>query len=593
MFANIARSSTIEKSFRSSLIILFFSELTSTIGPLVDGIVISAFFGAEGVAEFGIINPMLIAYNALGSVFAVGSVALCTRLVGKGRTKEARGAFSVAFWWILGLSVLFTAVLLALAGPVTGMLGAPYGISPYFEDARNYFIGITVSFPAINLMLYLTSYMQVDNDRSRALAATIVLTVTDIAGDLLVATVLKGGMLGMGLATSAANYLALIVLLLHFKNKTCFFRPAIRKLPWKMTGNMLRDGSAAFVTLVGNTLMFILLNRILTGNAGSQIMLVAFTAQRNVFNILSAVCKSVGRTTMSMAGFFYGERSESDLKELFRLIVKYTVLMAGGVAVLAVLIAPVFALLFTGGSREAVPEAASAIRIIALCLPFITFNIGYECIFRGGGRLAISIVLTLLRDFLLTVLAGIVLTPVMGPKAVYWAITISQIVLTAGILAVICLRCRRKDQSRTAMVLFLPRGFDVPQEDRISREIRTVSECVELSESVRVFCAEHGLDQRRCLSAALCLEEMCRNILEHGFTGKGSLISVRVIYDEDRKIHLSIRDNCRAFSPIEWEKLHHDPADPMSNIGIHLVCEMSKEMRYVNLLNMNSLYITI
>ena len=120
----LKRKSTIESSFRASLINLLLSELTSTIGPLVDGIIISAFLGESGVKEFGIINPLLIAYNALGSVFAVGTVTLCTRLVGKGKTKDARETFSVAFFWILGLSVVITAVLLALADPMTQLLGA-------------------------------------------------------------------------------------------------------------------------------------------------------------------------------------------------------------------------------------------------------------------------------------------------------------------------------------------------------------------------------------------------------------------------------------------------------------------------------------
>ena len=84
----LKRKSTIESSFRASLINLLISELTSSIGPLIDGIIISAFLGEPGVKEFGIINPLLIAYNALGSVFAVGTVTLCTRLVGKGKTKD-------------------------------------------------------------------------------------------------------------------------------------------------------------------------------------------------------------------------------------------------------------------------------------------------------------------------------------------------------------------------------------------------------------------------------------------------------------------------------------------------------------------------
>ena len=82
MFQKIA----FERSFRMSLIVLFLSELTAMVGPLIDGILIAAFLGALGVQAFGVVNPLLAAYTAIGSVFAVGSVSLCTRLLGKGKT---------------------------------------------------------------------------------------------------------------------------------------------------------------------------------------------------------------------------------------------------------------------------------------------------------------------------------------------------------------------------------------------------------------------------------------------------------------------------------------------------------------------------
>ena len=139
------KRATIEKSFRSSLIILFLSELIVSVGPLIDGVVIAAFLGGDGVKEFGIVNPAMIVYNVIGSVFAIGSVTLCTRLVGRGKGEEARGAFSISFIWILGLSVLVTTVLLCLTDPLINLLGLAREAGPLYTEARNYFIGITVS----------------------------------------------------------------------------------------------------------------------------------------------------------------------------------------------------------------------------------------------------------------------------------------------------------------------------------------------------------------------------------------------------------------------------------------------------------------
>lgn len=588
------KRTTIEKSFRSALIILTLSELAATIGPVIDGIIIAAWYGAGGVQQFGLVNPLVIAYSVLGSVFAVGSVTLCSCLVGKGKTEDARGAFSVAFFWVLILSVAFTIVLLLLADPMTKLLGADPANAEFFRETRNYYLGLTVSFPATNIVLLLNAYMQVDNDTKRTLLSTIVLTVVDIAGDLLNVMALRGGMLGMGLATSLANYLALVVLLLHFTKKNAFFKPRMKKLPWRLTGNMLANGITAFAMLVGNTVMFIILNRILV-RLGDAAALVAFTVMRSVFGILTTVMKGLGRCTMSMAGFFYGERNQKDLSDLFHLVVKYSILAAGGVAVLAVIFASPLASIFVGGdNQQMLPEAAMAVRILAIAIPFMVFNAGYESFFRGAGRIRPSLIMTILRDFLLPVLAGLVLSALFQARGVYSAITVAHILLFIGTLVLFLILCRRSDKPFIIKILFPPKDFEIPKEDYLSESVSSISECLEVSRKIGDFCTRHQINGRRAVYCALCVEEMGKNILEHGFRKDGhNLISVYAYIDDQDKIHLSLRDNCKAFSPVEWEKIHHSDADPAANIGIRMIGRLSEEMRYVNLMEMNSLYITI
>ena len=585
---------TIEKSFRSALIILTLSELAAMVGPVIDGIIIAAWYGSDGVQEFGLVNPLIIAYCVLGSVFAVGSVTLCTRLVGKGRTEDARGAFSVAFLWVLILSLFLTMILLALTDPMTKLLGADPSNAAFFQETRNYYFGLTVSFPATNLVLLLNAYMQVDNDTGRTLASTVVLTAADIAGDLLNVMLIRGGMLGMGLATSLANYLALIVLLFHFGKKNAFFKPRFKKLPWRLTGQMLSGGVTAFVMLVGNTVMFIILNRILVG-LGNAASLVAFTAMRSVYGIISTVTKGLGRCTMAMAGFFYGERNHKDLSDLFRLVVKYTILAAGGVAILSIVLAAPLASLFVGaGNQTMIPEAALAIRLLAIALPFMTFNAGYESFFRGAGRILPSLIMTILRDFLLPVAFGFALSALFQARGVYSAITAAQILMTVITLLLFVILSGKSERPFILKILFAPRSFEIPKESYVSENISSLSECTGISQRIEELCRAHNVDRRRALYSSLCAEEMGKNILEHGFhkTGRNQ-ISVFVFIDDAKKVHLSLRDTGKAFSPVEWAKIHQSDEDPTANIGIRMVGRLSEEMRYVNLMEMNSLYITI
>ena len=144
------------------------------------------------------------------------------------------------------------------------------------------------------------------------------------------------------------------------------------------------------------------------------------------------------------------------------------------------------------------------------------------------------------------------------------------------------------------MALFLPDGYDVPDEDCIYYTVKQPSESVELSENVMSLCLQHGMVNRKSLVAALATEEMCNNILRHGFKPqKKNLISARILIDQENKIRISIRDDCRPFSPVEWNRIHNNDKDRTSNIGIRMVAAMAEEMRYVNVMDMNSLYIVI
>ena len=584
--------STIEGTFRSSLIVLLLTELMSTIGPLVDGVVIAAFLGKRGIAEFGIINPLLITYSALGAVFSTGALTFCTRLIGKGQTDKARNVFSIGFIWIVFFSAGLTAILLCLSNPIVQLLGVSPASEAFFRESRGYFIGITVSVPAINLILYLTSFMHVDNDRQRALIATVVLTVTDIAGDLLSATVYHGGMLGMGLATSVANYAALCVLLLHFRKKDALMKPKFRHLPWKLTGTILLDGSVSFVTFTGYSFMFILMNRILIHYSGEGIMLIAFTVQRQVLSFLYALCRAMGRSTTSLAGFFYGERNTKDLEDLLRLGLKYTLLFAGGITALVIVFSNTIATLFVGSTLQAIPPAAKAIRIIASSLLFVTANSFYEAFFRGGGRVMLSLFLGASRDFLLAIILVIGLNPFIREQAVFWSYTLAQVLLVGACVLAIGIRCLRKDRSFAEMALFLPVSFHISPDRCLYRSVSDISQSVGTSRAIEALCLRCGANPRKAMYAALCVEEMCNNIIEHGFAErKRGMISVAVLVDPQTRITVSIRDDCKPFSPLEWEAIHHDD-DPASNIGIRMTAALADEMRYVNIMNLNNLYVT-
>ena len=113
------------------------------------------------------------------------------------------------------------------------------------------------------------------------------------------------------------------------------------------------------------------------------------------------------------------------------------------------------------------------------------------------------------------------------------------------------------------------------------------------AELVQGFCKKQGYDNKVSLYAALCLEEMARNVIEYGFTSdnKKHYLETRVVSKDDC-ILLRIKDDCIPFDPVSMKEQLR-PEDTTKNIGIKMVMKLADETNYQNLLGLNVLTITI
>ena len=120
-----------------------------------------------------------------------------------------------------------------------------------------------------------------------------------------------------------------------------------------------------------------------------------------------------------------------------------------------------------------------------------------------------------------------------------------------------------------------------------------MEEVTDVSRRIWEFCRGRGIDARRSCFAALCMEEMAGNVVQHGFPldRKQHSADIRVIHKEDEVI-LRIRDNCAAFDPSEYHR-SMQPDGSGKNVGIQIVYGIAKEVNYQNLLGMNVLTMRI
>lgn len=144
-------------------------------------------------------------------------------------------------------------------------------------------------------------------------------------------------------------------------------------------------------------------------------------------------------------------------------------------------------------------------------------------------------------------------------------------------------------------ILLLPESFHVLHENQFRFTVTNLEEAVNISDSIDSFCREQGIDSRRSMFAALCAEELVTNVVKHGFRKDiwhhSCDVCVRV---EEGDVVLRFRDDCRYFNLKErYEAIRTREADISANVGIRLVYQIAKDIRYVNLLDTNTLIIRV
>ena len=585
-------SSVIYKQFFGAMIVMTMMELAHAAATLVDGAMAGRLLGAKELAALGICTPYYSIAAVISGVLMTSCQTMCARSVGSGRLDEADRVFSLGCTLGIVLSCVMTAVGIILAGPFARLLGARGASAELLPYAKSYLIGLFTGTPGLIMVAILSPIVQLDGGAKRTTVASLTITVVDVIGDVLFMVVMKMGLLGLGLGTAVSNYAALAVLLTHFRKKDRLFHFRAKDMNWRLTPKIVAGGLPSGATQICRAVGPILINSIVLSVAATA-GLSALSAQSNVKLVVRSPIVGMAGAVMLMTGVYAGEKDVNGLKQTVRVTLWYAVGLMGVIAGAVILFAPALAAFYLPDSPEAREMATNALRWFALSLPPMAVNmcVGNYLTALGDRRRAYTI--NIGNELISLVACVAVLGKLFGINGVWAAYCVSQLV-TLGVF-LLCGALRRDTDAKGAeKLLFLPRGFSLPESDYISVSVTGLEQVIGISEAINAFCTGHGVDRRRSYLAALCVEEMAGNTVTYGFAdGKRHSVDIRVVL-RDGDVLLRLRDDCAKFDLKEkvrsWTL---DPERPEENVGIRMVLALSKDVTYTNTMDMNNLLITI
>ena len=444
--------------------------------------------------------------------------------------------------------------------------------------------------PAIAAVTIFTPIMQLDSDRRRAVVSVMVLSLCDIAGDLINVFVFDGGLWGMGIATTISYWAAAVVLLLHFfkaDSNFIFLSEAARLKNLRqivLIGFPVILGRGTAVLRIG---FFTRMAVALSGGVG----VAAYAALENFSGLLEIIPKALGSSTQMIGGILIGEQDRNSILRLMKLALKCSLIISLIMTAGAFLAAPLIADLYTHDDATAYQMTLEGLQLAIAFLPMCAVGIIFQYYYQACGRFKLVSTLTVAGNIGFIVPIVLILTPYFGIDGLWLAFPLSYAAFLLAIFIMTCHHCGRIT-FKLEDYLVLPEGFDVLEDSHLDITVTSKGEVLGLSERAQDFCKVKGIDGRRSMFAGICIEEMAGNIVDYGFDdGKKHFIDVRIIIKGDRVI-IRMRDDCRPFDPKKWEEIHN-PEDPAAHIGIRLVKSISTEFDYVNVLKLNNLIVKI
>ena len=144
------------------------------------------------------------------------------------------------------------------------------------------------------------------------------------------------------------------------------------------------------------------------------------------------------------------------------------------------------------------------------------------------------------------------------------------------------------------IIFFSFKRFESEDYKIISFTVNDLKECINVSEHIHNYCRENGLDNKKSYLISLFTEEICKNIIIHGFDKKRSnSIVIKLLLLND-KTTLCIKDNCVLFDPVHYyETMKEVPGGTADGIGIKLLMKMSKNVKYTTGFKLNNLMIEV
>ena len=378
------------------------AQTAASLYNMVDSIYIGHIkdVGSYAISGLAVSFPLMNLSSALGTLVGVGAMNMISVLLGQKNYEKANKVLAnvVSLNTIIG--ILFTIITLSFLGPILTFFGASENTLPFAQDyMRIILLGNVIT----HLYFGLNGIIRAAGHPKTAMGLTLFTVTSNAILDPVFIFVFNMGIRGAAIATVLCQMLALVYSFRFFLNKSRIPhlpRPVFQ-VNWRIAKSSMAIGLGPFLMNSAACIVAIFINTQL-GKYGGDLAIGAYGINNRITFLFAMIVMGFNQGMQPIAGYNYGAKLYSRVKEVFILTCKWAILVTGVCFLVSELIPEAATGLFTN-DPELKAFATKGLRIMNSGFLLVGFGMVTSNFFQCLGMVKKAIFLSLSRQLLFLV----------------------------------------------------------------------------------------------------------------------------------------------------------------------------------------------
>jgi putative MATE family efflux protein len=379
---------------------------------IVDRIFVGRAVGEAALGGLALVMPVMTIVMAFSVLFGIGAANLISMRLGQDRRADAENALNHCFWLLILSGVILTALGILFLEPILSVLGAQDG-SESIDYARRFLRIILYGSVFFLMGLGFSHCTRAQGFPTVSMIGFILGAVVNVALVPLFLFVFKWNVEGAAIGTVIAQASTVVfILAFGFSRKAVLrLRPFAIRPSLKAIVQIVSFGSAQFLLQFAMSFVMLIYNIFMSsygvnelGAAGGDVALSGMNIVNSINMLIVMPIFGINQGAQPLLGFNYGAKKFGRVLGTYvRAVIAATAIGCVGFALLQLFPEQIVRVFAPNGSREILTFTPAAMRIATLTLPIVGFQVVSANMFVVTGRPKTSMVVSMMRQFILLV----------------------------------------------------------------------------------------------------------------------------------------------------------------------------------------------